>query len=123
MALRYCPDPSGDYIHIVATGPIHTTEAYGLLDQLAQEPAICQGCRVLLDATEATFSPAALALWELAERATPRLLGGIARIGIAASQDFIYGLAREFGALTQGRGLVVAVFRDVDGASRWLTSD
>ena len=123
MAIRYYPGPSGDYIHIVATGPIHTSEAHGLIDRLAQEPAIGHGCRVLLDATDATIDPAALALWGLADRATPRLLRRIARIGIAASQEFIYGLAREFGALAGVRGLVVAVFRDVDGASRWLASD
>lgn len=115
---------AGLVIHDV-TGPVSLLEVVSGFDSAAGDPRFRSGMNVLWDFSEARVTGVGTADMKLLIGAIGERLGvdDNHKVAIAASGDFVYGLARMYEAYASRLPIRLKVFRSAADALDWLTED
>ncbi len=115
---------SGLVIHDV-TGPVSLIEVVSGFDTAGGDPRFCTGMNVLWDFSGARVTGVGTADVKLLIGAIGKRLGvdDNHKVAIAASGDFVYGLARMYEAFATRLPIQLKVFRSAEDALDWLTGD
>lgn len=117
MAANYRIDPERRLMMITLAGRVTGDELDAFSERVRHDPAYDPAWAALVDASE--MNPAGLSTQALRARAAvPRR--NPTRVAIVAPADVVFGLARMFQMMSEGRGNHIEVFRGMDDALAWL---
>lgn len=108
---------------VTASGKVTYEETTRILEDILADPRLDKDITVLVDARDVTGVPTTQELRALARELRPLHAAGVPAMAITTSSTFVYGIARMFSVLAEHSGLHVQVFRDLDEARRWLTTE
>lgn len=119
MPATYELDVERGLLMIELAGVLTGADLEEFSNRLRQDPAFDGTLPALVDASE--LNPAGLSTDTLRARAAvPRKQP--VRVAIVAPADAVFGLARMFQMMSEGRGNHIEVFRGRDEALAWLAS-
>ncbi|HYH81304.1 MAG TPA: hypothetical protein VEX86_15985 [Longimicrobium sp.] len=117
--MTYSVDDERGILVVTLSGLVTGDELASFSEAWRRDRAYVPSRPALVDAS--ALNPAKLGTDTLRARAAvPR--PNPARVAIVAPSDVVFGLARMFQMMTEGRGNHVAVFRGVDEATAWLAA-
>ncbi len=119
MPATYRFDDERRLIVITLSGRITGDDLDAFSERLRRDAAYDPSWPALVDAS--TLNPAGLSTQALRARAAvPR--SNPAQVAVVAPADVVFGLARMFQMMSEGRGNHIEVFRGADEAMAWLAS-
>lgn len=121
MPLEWEPDPETGLLVVQAIGKVAADAYVELWEELIADPRIQPGPRLLADfrRVEVTQTGADVRnVAAAAERFGDFMRGG--RVGVVATQQASFGLARMYTSLVDALDIQIRVFRDYDEARAWL---
>lgn len=118
--LTYLPAHPAGYVLVESGQDNAPAEVAALLAELAGDPDVQRGAKVLIDVRDAAqaWTTPQVNLIVPAFRALARR--GVAAIAIVADVDVAYGMSRMLSARLDSLGLAAAVFRAESDAEAWL---
>jgi hypothetical protein len=120
MAATYRLDPERRLMMVTLSGRVTGGDLDAFTEEVKRDAAHDPSWPALVDASE--LNPAGLSTQVLRTRAAvPRR--NPTRVAIVAPADVVFGLARMFQMMSEGRGNHIEVFRGMDDALAWLASD
>ena len=104
---------------VTLAGLVTRTELDAFSDKVKRDPAVDPTWPALVDAS--ALNPGAITTEMLRARAN-RVRANPVRVAIVAPADAVFGLARMFQMMSEGRGNYIEVFRGRPEAMAWLLS-
>lgn len=112
-----------DVIRVTTKGDVEFESGLGVLERAirtARDADPRRRWHLLFDIRESSENRSSIELDGIAGFIGDRQQGLSGRCAVVAGDPFHFGLARQFEAYSNRRGVAVSVFRDVDEALRWL---
>jgi hypothetical protein len=119
MAATYRLDPDRGLVLVTLEGPVTCADLDAFRARLRQDPGYDPTWPALVDAS--ALNPAGLTTNALRARAA-EIRPSPVRVAIVAPADVVFGLARMYQMMSEGRGNHIEVFRGMDEALAWLAS-
>jgi len=117
MSATYRLDHGRRLLVVTLAGLVTAAELDALSSAVRDDPAVDRSWPALVDAS--TLNPASITTELLRSRASvPR--ADPVLVAIVAPADVVFGLARMFQMMSEGRGNAIEVFRDSTAALAWL---
>jgi hypothetical protein len=123
VPVRYEIDPDAGLVLVHLSGRVTGAEIFAYYASLAADPAICPGLAVLADCRDVTAGPSFIEMVAVAN-AKGLLPDDLrpTRAAVIVSKTWIFGLVRQFAALTERMGIRVVPFGDETEARAWIHS-
>jgi hypothetical protein len=124
VSVRHEIDVNAGRIVVHLSGAVTAAEVLAYYADLAVDPLLRPGLTVLADCREVTAVPSflELSLVANAQWRTPREVRPT-RAAVVVAAAWLFGIARQFGALTERSGIRVMPFYDDTEAREWLAAE
>ena len=103
-----------------ASGAVTFEDSRQVLVEILSNPKLGAGAAILIDNKDVTSTPSVGEIAVITSLSREIFTRGVAKLAILADSEPVHGIANLFASFASTMGSDVRVFRDLQGARRWL---